>query len=78
MKLYSERIILNYQCGFRTVSSTSEQIHALTQFGGAVEFNFSTFHLYIDFKTPYDSVKITTLFKPMEEFGMPVKLVRLT
>jgi hypothetical protein len=50
-------IVVNLELKVQPVS----KIHALTQFGGGgvAEFNFSTFQFYIDFKTAYDSVKIT-------------------
>jgi sorting nexin-29 len=58
IKPCAERITGNYECGFRTGKSTSDQIHALTQIlEETVEFNTSTFHLFIYFKSAYDSIK---------------------
>jgi hypothetical protein len=54
---------------------TSDQICALRQIlGKTAEFNISTFHLFIDFKSAYDSIKGNNLFKAMKKLGIPVKL----
>jgi sorting nexin-29 len=42
------------------------------------EFIIDTFHLFIDFKAAYDSMKREKLLNAMQEFGIPVKLINLT
>jgi sorting nexin-29 len=68
----------NYQCGFRKGKSTVDQIHSLRQILEKTEYNISTFHIFIDFKSAYDSVKRDKLLKAMEEFLIPQKLINLT
>ena len=41
------------------------------------EFNVDTHHLFVDFKAAYDSVNRPRLWKIMEEFGIPKKLIDL-
>jgi sorting nexin-29 len=43
-----------------------------------LEFLIETHHLFIDFKTAYDKFDRNQLCKAMLEFGIPLKLVRLT
>jgi sorting nexin-29 len=43
-----------------------------------LEFQIETHHLFIDFKTAYDKVNRNQLYKAMLEFGIPLKVVRLT
>ncbi|GBL78585.1 hypothetical protein AVEN_65180-1 [Araneus ventricosus] len=74
-----ERVIGNYQCGFRPQRSTVDQIHTLRQIlEKTKEYNIKTFHRFIDFKAAYDSIKRDKLIKAMIEFNIPTKLVNLT
>jgi hypothetical protein len=41
------------------------------------EYNKTVLHLFIDFKTAYDSVRWEVLYNILIEFGIPMKLVRL-
>ncbi len=61
----AERLIGEYQCGFRANRSTIDQI-------------FTIWHLFIDFKAAYDSVHKKFLYRAMTEMGFPNKLIRLT
>jgi sorting nexin-29 len=66
---YIDKIVGNYQCGFRIGKSTMDQIHALRQIlEKTKEYNISMFHLFIEFKAAYDSIKRDKLFMAMEEF----------
>jgi sorting nexin-29 len=38
------------------------------------EYRVNTFNLFVDFKSAYDSIDRTQLFKAMEEFQIPRKL----
>jgi len=55
---HAETVIGDYQCGFRPNRSTSDQIfnvRLILQRGR--EFNVTTHHLFIDFKSAYDKIK---------------------
>ena len=42
------------------------------------EFGIGTHHLFIDFKSAYDTIKRDQLYNAMSEFNIPNKLIRLT
>ena len=68
-----------YECGFKAGKSTIDQIHTLRQILQKLrEFKIDTYHLFIDFKAAYDSIDRQELFKAMEEFEIPKKLINLT
>jgi sorting nexin-29 len=74
---YIYKIVGNYQGGYRT--ATTDQIYALRQILEKTrEYNISTFHLFIDFKAVYDSIRKDKLFMAMEEFEISRKLINLT
>lgn len=75
----AESTVGNYQCGFRPGKSTTDQIFTLRQIiEKAYEWNIETHHVFIDFKTAYDSVKRVELYDAMQTLGIPSKLIRLT
>ncbi len=75
----AERLIGEYQCGFRANRSTIDQIFTLRQMcEKAWEFVVTIWHLFIDFKAAYDSVHRKFLYRAMTEMGFPNKLIRLT
>jgi len=37
-----------------------------------------THHLFVDFKSTYDTIKISQLYNTMSEFNIPNKLIRFT
>ena len=79
MLSHVKKLLGNYQCGFRAGKSTTDQIHALRQvFEKTREYSISTYHLFIDFKIAYDSIKRHKLIQVMEEFNIPRKLINLT
>jgi len=41
------------------------------------EFGIETHHLFIDFKSAYDTIKRGQLYNAMSEFNIPNKLIRL-
>ncbi|XP_071037725.1 uncharacterized protein [Parasteatoda tepidariorum] len=66
-------------CGFRKGRSTTDQIFFIRQnLEETREFGIGTHHLFVDFKTAYDSVNRKRLIEAMREFNIPDKLVRLT
>ena len=76
---FAENIIGNYQCGFRKNRSTTNQIFTLRQIlEKTKEFGTETHHLFVDFKSVYDTIKRDKLHNAMGEFNNPNKLIRLT
>ena len=74
----SEKIIGDYQCGFRKGRSTTDQIFMLKQsLIQRYEYNKPTHLLFIDFKSAYDSVHRRKMLKVLEKFDIPGKLIRL-
>jgi hypothetical protein len=58
---FAENIIGNYQCGFRKNRSMTNQIFTLRQvMEKTKEFGIETRHLFVDFKSAYDTVKERT------------------
>ena len=73
---YTERIIGAYQCGFRKGKSTINQIFTLSQImEKTVENQIGIYHLFIEFKSAYDSIHREKLLCAMTEFGIPSKLI---
>jgi sorting nexin-29 len=79
LKPYVKEVTGSYQCGFRGGKSTTDHIQALCQVLERTRgFNTDTFHLFIDFKAAYDSIKRDELLSAMQKFGIPVKSIHLT
>jgi hypothetical protein len=76
--LYAEKVIGNYQCGFRYGKSNTDQIYTLQQILEKTrKYNIETHHLFIDFRTAYDSINRNQLYIAMKEFNFANKLTRL-
>ena len=76
---FAENIIGNYQCGFRNSRSTVNQLFTLRQIlEKTKEFGIETHHLFIDFKSAYDTIKREQLCSALGEFNIPNKLIRIT
>ena len=79
IKVYSEEIIGDYQCAFRKCRSTTDHIFTIKQIMEKYwEYDRSQYHLFIDFKQAYDSIHRPSMWKIMQEFGIPSKLIRMT
>lgn len=75
----AERIIGEYQAGFRPGRSTMDHIFTMRMtLEKTYEYNVRLGHLFIDFKQAYDRVKRSTLWETMKEFKFPQKLIKLT
>jgi sorting nexin-29 len=75
---YMESIVGKYQCGFRKGKSTTDQIRSMRQIlEKTSEYRISTFHLFIDFKAAYDTIRRDQLLDNLTEFKIPPKLIRL-
>lgn len=76
---YMESIIGEYQSGFRVGRSTTDQLFSIRQIlEKCKEYNVEIHQLFVDFKAAYDSVIRRKLWRVMEEFGVPDKLISLT
>jgi hypothetical protein len=73
---YAEEIIGDHQCGFQHSRSTTGHIFSIHE--KKWEYNEAVHQLFIDFKKAYDSVRREVLYNILIEFGIPMKLVRLT
>jgi sorting nexin-29 len=72
-----ERIIGEYQAGFRKGRSTTYQIFTVKQIlEKCWERHIDLFQIFIDFQQAYDSVGRAMIGYIMREFGIPEKLVR--
>lgn len=79
LKPHVIRVIGSYQCGFMPGRGTTDQIFTLRQIlEKTQEFQVDTHHLFIDFKQAYDTPTRTELFKAMNTFGLPKKLIKLS
>ena len=78
MSPYMEQIIGDYQCGFRSGRSTTDQIFIMRQLiEKCWEQNIDTHHLFLDFESAYDSVLKDEIWEPMHHIGFPEKLINL-
>ena len=71
---YVETTIGDYQCGYHGERSTVDQIFTIRQIlEKCGEHGKDTHHLFIDFKTAYDSIDRHNLYAAMEELNIPKK-----
>lgn len=76
---YIEENLEEHQAGFRKGMSTTDQIFILRQvIEKTWEFDKKLYCLFIDFKKAYDSVNRESIWRIMEESGIPSKLIGLT
>jgi hypothetical protein len=78
LEVYTEKILGDYQCGFRKGQSTTDQIFMFRQIiGKTYKFNVHIRRLFTDYKQVYDSINQQQMYKIMQEFGIPGKLINL-
>ena len=76
IKPYIEKLMGDYQNGFRDGISVIDNIFALKIINEKLwEYNQSVQYLFIDFQKAYDSIHGDTLWKCMKEFKIPTKLI---
>lgn len=76
---YAEKVIGTYQCGFRSNKSTTDQVHTIRMIlEKTLEYNIETHHLFVDFKSAYDTVDREKLYDAMRSFSFPPHLIELT
>jgi hypothetical protein len=74
----AENVIGNYQCGSRKNKSTVNQIFTLRQIlEKTKEVGIETHHLFVDFKSAYDTIEKEQLYSAVSEFNIPNKLIRI-
>jgi len=76
---YAEEITGVHQSGFRSNRPTTDHIFCIRQIlEKKWKYNEAVHQIFIDFKKAYDSVRREVLYDILTEFGIPMKLVRLT
>jgi len=72
---HAEEIIVDHQCGFCCIRSTTDHIFCISQIlEKKWEYNEAVHQLFIEFKKPYDSVRVEVLCNTLIDFGTPIKL----
>jgi endonuclease/exonuclease/phosphatase family metal-dependent hydrolase len=75
---YAERMIGEYQSGFREGRGTIDQVFTIRQIMEKFyEHDIDLHFLFIDFQQAFDSVKRAKMYQVLEEFGVPRKIIRL-
>ena len=78
MTPYANKIIGEYQCGFRRNRSTVDHKFNIRQLlEKKWDYNKDVCHLFIDFEKAYDSIKRESLYDILIRFSVPQNLVRL-
>jgi hypothetical protein len=78
IKPYIEKIKGDYQNGFRDGRSVINNIFAFKIINKKLwEYNQSVQYLFIDFQKAYDCIHTNALWKCMEEFETPTKLINI-
>ena len=78
MKTSLEKILREEQAGFRSGRSCIDQIFVLrTIIEQSIEWNSSLYLNFIDFAKAFDSVHHSTLWKILESYGFPKKVINI-
>lgn len=76
LKVISENLLSEEQCGFRTGRSTSDNVFILQQlFEKRREFNLQTHVAFVDFVKAFDRVNRSLLWTIMKDGGYPQHLI---
>jgi hypothetical protein len=77
--MVTEKIIGEYQCGFRPNTSRTDQLLVIRQMMEQYYEHSMYLHmLFVDFRKAFDCVKRERLFEAMKQMEIPDKLIRLT
>jgi len=75
---YGEEITGDHQCGFRRKNSATDHIFCVRKtLQRKWKYTEAVHHLFIDFKKAYDSFRREVLYNILNEFDIPMKLIRL-
>jgi sorting nexin-29 len=78
LKKITEKLLGDYQCGFRKNGSTTDQIFTIRQMiEKHYEHNQDLHMLFLDFKQTFGSIDRHKLYQAMEDVKIPYKLIRL-
>ena len=78
LNIYAERLLGDYQGGFRRGRGTADQIFVMRQtMEKCWEFNIGLHLLFIDFRQAFDRVSRSRLLAALKEQRIPEKLIRL-
>ena len=78
LKIISEEVLPECQCGFRAGRSTADMIFTLRQIQEkAAEQHQPLYVVFVDFTKAFDTVDRTTLWKVLEIYGCPEKLINI-
>jgi len=78
IKPYIEKVIGDYQNGFRDGRSVKDNIFALKIINEKLwEYNQSVQYLFIDLQKAYDCIHRDTLWECMKEYKIPTKLINI-
>jgi hypothetical protein len=79
LKKYTEHITGEYQAGFGTGKSATDQTFTVENLlEKAWEHNVEIHQIFVDFQKAYDSIRTDRIYTIMAHFGIPNKLIRLT
>jgi hypothetical protein len=77
--MVTEKIIREYQCGFRPNESTTDQLFVIRQMMKKYyEHSMDLHMLFVDFRKAFNSVNRERLYETMKQMDIPDKLIRLT
>jgi len=78
IKPYIEKVMGDYQNGFRDGKSVIDTIFALNIVNEKLwEYNQCVQYLFIDFQKAYDAIHRDALWECMKEFRIPTKLINM-
>jgi sorting nexin-29 len=78
IKEYAEKILGEYQCGFRPNRSTTDQIFIMRQMlEKHIEHYSFLYMLFVDFKQAFDSVNRKKLIEAMNKMRILHKIIRM-
>ena len=78
MRTGIERVLREEQAGFRAERSCNDQIFVLRSIvEQSLEWNSSLYINYIDFEKAFDSIHHPTLWKILESYGLPEKVINI-
>jgi hypothetical protein len=79
LQLYPEKLVGNYQCGFRSGKSMSDQLHTMRQILEKMgEYRVNTFYLFVDLKLPMIALTEPNSSKLWRNFKSPENLMEIT